>query len=134
MQFDERFFDAGIDRMGTQCAKWEAPDIAAEGMIPLWVADMDFACAPAIVEALVERAWRACYGYTFPEVVNPVDGKPTEWSEKTVKLDPWEPVKSVVDYLFADPGEVTFPTAYEVITAVANLASALQTTGHLPTV
>lgn len=67
MQFDERFFDAGIDRMGTQCAKWEAPDIADEDMIPLWVADMDFACAPAIVEALVQRARRACYGYTFPE-------------------------------------------------------------------
>ena len=72
-------------------------------------------------------------GYTFGPVINPVDGQPTEWSEKTVKLDPLEPVSSVIDYLSADPGEVTFPTAYEVITALANLAAALQVTGHLPT-
>ncbi|PQP41715.1 hypothetical protein C6A88_27870 [Mycolicibacterium austroafricanum] len=72
-------------------------------------------------------------GYTFPEVINPVDGIPTEWSGVTVKLDPWEPVKAFASYLMNDPGEVRFPTAYEVITGFANLASALQTTGHLPT-
>lgn len=72
-------------------------------------------------------------GYTFPVVINPVDGQETEWSEQQVILDPWEPVKSVAEYLLGDPGDVAFPTAYEVITAYANLASALQTTGHLPT-
>lgn len=71
-------------------------------------------------------------GYTFGEVISPYDGVPTEWSGQTVKLDPWEPVKSVIDYLMADPVAPTFPTMYEVITAVANLASSLQTTGHLP--
>lgn len=71
-------------------------------------------------------------GYTFGPVINPVNGVPTAWSGQTVKLDPWEPVRSVVDYLLADPGKVRFPTAYEIITAVANLAAALQTTGHLP--
>ena len=71
-------------------------------------------------------------GYTFGEVINPVDGQPTEWSGQTVKLDPWEPVKSVINYLLADPVAPVFPTMYEVITAVANLASSLQTTGHLP--
>lgn len=72
-------------------------------------------------------------GYTFPEVINPIDGMPTEWSGVTVKLDPWEPVKAFASYLMDDPGEVRFPTAYEFITGFANLASALQTTGHLPT-
>jgi hypothetical protein len=71
-------------------------------------------------------------GYTFGPVINPVNGAPTAWSGQTVKLDPWQPVRSVVDYLLADPGKVRFPTAYEIITAVANLAAALQTTGHLP--
>jgi hypothetical protein len=71
-------------------------------------------------------------GYTFGEVISPYDGVPTSWSGQTVKLDPWEPVKSVLDYLMADPVAPTFPTMYEVITAVANLASSLQTTGHLP--
>ena len=35
-------------------------------MIPLWVADMDFACAPAVVEALHRRVDHPIYGYTDP--------------------------------------------------------------------
>jgi hypothetical protein len=72
-------------------------------------------------------------GYTFGTVINPIDGQPTEWSGQTVKLDPLEPFTSVIDYLMADPSEVTSPTPSEVITAVANLAAALQVTGQLPT-
>jgi hypothetical protein len=72
-------------------------------------------------------------GYTFPEVINPVSGEKPYWSGVTVKLDPWEPVTSFVSYLMSDPGVVRFPTAYEFVTGFANLASALQTTGHLPT-
>jgi hypothetical protein len=71
-------------------------------------------------------------GYTFGPVINPVDGQPTEWSGQTVKLDPFEPIQSVIDFLLNEPGVVTFPTASEVITAVANLAFALQTTEQLP--
>lgn len=72
-------------------------------------------------------------GYTFPEVINPVSGEKPYWSGLQVKLDPWEPVTSFVSYLMSDPGEVRFPTAYEFVTGFANLASSLQTTGHLPT-
>jgi hypothetical protein len=71
-------------------------------------------------------------GYTFGPVINPVDGQPTEWSGQTVKLDPFEPISSVINSLLADPAEVTFPTPYEDITALANLAAALQVTGQLP--
>ena len=35
-------------------------------LIPLWVADMDFACPPKVVEALKERATHPIYGYTVP--------------------------------------------------------------------
>ncbi|MGD9619464.1 MAG: hypothetical protein AB7G47_04145 [Mycolicibacterium sp.] len=70
-------------------------------------------------------------GYTFPEVINPVSGLPTAWSGQTVTVNPWEPVTAFVDYLMEDPGHVEFPTAYETITALANLAAALQTTEHL---
>ncbi len=70
-------------------------------------------------------------GYTFPTVINPVDGQPTNWSGQTVKLDPLQPIQSVIDFLLNDPGEVSFPTAYEIITAVADLTSALQTTEQL---
>jgi len=66
MKYDRAFFDAGIDRRGTQSVKWAARGIMEEGMVPLWVADMDFACAQPIVDALHQRADHACFGYTFP--------------------------------------------------------------------
>ena len=65
MAFDRAFFDAGIDRSSTQSVKWSAPGVCLEGAIPLWVADMDFAAAPAIAQALVNRARHANYGYTL---------------------------------------------------------------------
>ncbi|BBX16437.1 hypothetical protein [Mycolicibacterium duvalii] len=71
-------------------------------------------------------------GYTFPEVVNPVGEWETDWSEKNVELDPLEPVKSVWNYLVSKPEAIHIPSAYEVITAFANLARALQITGHVP--
>ena len=55
-------FDNIIERRGTGCVKW---DEASEGVIPLWVADMDFAVAPAIQEAIRKRAEHPIFGYTF---------------------------------------------------------------------
>jgi cystathionine beta-lyase len=55
-------FDNIIERRGTGCVKW---DEATEGVIPLWVADMDFAVAPAIQEAIRKRAEHPVFGYTF---------------------------------------------------------------------
>ncbi|MEQ1880561.1 MAG: PatB family C-S lyase, partial [Burkholderiales bacterium] len=57
-------FDTPIDRRDTTSMKWEKyskPDV-----IPMWVADMDFACAPAIVEALHRRVDHGIFGYTQP--------------------------------------------------------------------
>lgn len=67
MQFDASFFDAGPDRSATASVKWSLPGTCPDGHIPLWVADMDFACAPAITEALVNRAKHPSYGYTYVE-------------------------------------------------------------------
>ena len=54
MKLDPSYFDAVIDRAGTACEKWDgrAEVFGRANVIPLWVADMDFACAPEIVEAL----------------------------------------------------------------------------------
>ncbi|WP_178019453.1 MalY/PatB family protein [uncultured Paenibacillus sp.] len=59
-------FDERLPRRGTFSEKWDHgrelfgdPDV-----LPLWVADMDFRCAPAIVEAVTERAKLGIYGYT----------------------------------------------------------------------
>ncbi len=53
-------FDKVIDRSGTDAAKWDV----AEGELPMWVADMDFATAPEILEALSERLGNGIFGYT----------------------------------------------------------------------
>ena len=39
-------FDEIIDRRGTSCNKWEYN--VPEDVVPMWVADMDFAAAPEI--------------------------------------------------------------------------------------
>ena len=56
-------FDELINRRNTGCVKWDenpSPDV-----IPLWVADMDFAVAPAIQEAILRRAQHPVFGYTY---------------------------------------------------------------------
>lgn len=53
-------FDSLYDRAASDSLKWGD---CAEGLLPLWVADMDFACAPEIVEALLARAAHPIYGY-----------------------------------------------------------------------
>ena len=69
-------FDEIIERRGTGCVKWDAEPPSNAGpvrrgsasaqrdIIPLWVADMDFAVAPAIQEAIRRRAEHPVFGYT----------------------------------------------------------------------
>ena len=56
-------FDQIIERRNTNCVKWD--DISTPTMLPLWVADMDFAVAPCIEEAVIRRAQHPCFGYTL---------------------------------------------------------------------
>ena len=72
MKLDPSYFDAVIDRAGTACEKWDgrAEVFGRANVIPLWVADMDFACAPEIVEALKARAAHPIYGYTQDDPEN----------------------------------------------------------------
>ncbi len=70
-------FDELTERRGTGSVKWdeEAPHqtrgwLPPEGsnekdIIPLWVADMDFRAAPAIIEAVRRRAEHGIFGYTL---------------------------------------------------------------------
>ena len=53
-------FDAEINRRGTDSLKWDVADTE----LPMWVADMDFATAPEITQAVVDRARQGIYGYT----------------------------------------------------------------------
>ena len=60
MKYD---FDEIIERRGTGCVKWD--EMADAEVIPLWVADMDFAVAPAIQEAIRQRAEHPVFAYTL---------------------------------------------------------------------
>lgn len=58
MKYD---FDKTIDRRATNSYKW---DSAPDGVLPMWVADMDFRTAPAIIDALQKRVAHGIFGYT----------------------------------------------------------------------
>ena len=62
-------FDVVPDRRGTASLKW---DFAAErgrpeGVLPLWVADMDHATAPTVTNALLWRTRHGIFGYSDPD-------------------------------------------------------------------
>lgn len=64
MSFD---FSRDINRSGTASLKYDGRQsmFGAAEVIPLWVADMDFAAPPAVTEALAARAAHPVYGYTI---------------------------------------------------------------------
>jgi len=72
--------DIEIDRMGTQSVKWEfiiRDGVFSQGdhadirhgedrILPMWVADMDFRCPPAVIKAMEDRVAHGIFGYTVP--------------------------------------------------------------------
>ena len=62
-------FGRVIDRRGTDTYKFEAleQNFGRNDLLPLWVADMDFAVCPDIVRAIEQRVCNhPIYGYTMP--------------------------------------------------------------------
>ena len=66
-------FDENIDRLHTNDMKWHAQAVTSylnvqirDDMIPMWIADTDFRCAPCIVDAVKKRAEQGVYGYCRP--------------------------------------------------------------------
>lgn len=53
-------FDRFIDRRCTESAKWRRYD---DDVLPMWVADMDFAAPDRVVEALRRRVEHGVFGY-----------------------------------------------------------------------
>ena len=63
-------FDQPVNREHTCSVKFDARKavFGTEDVIPVWVADMDFATPEAVTHALMERAKHPVYGYTlFPD-------------------------------------------------------------------
>ena len=59
-------FEQVIERRGTDCLKYDFASKRGlpEGVLPLWVADMDFRISSYIQEALFEQVKHGIYGYT----------------------------------------------------------------------
>ncbi len=53
-------FDSVIERRGTDSAKWAS---YGQDVLAMWVADMDFAAPPAVIEALQSRVAHGVFGY-----------------------------------------------------------------------
>ena len=54
-------FDITPGRRHSGSYKW---DTVPEGVLPMWVADMEFRTAPCVIEALERRVQHGVFGYT----------------------------------------------------------------------
>ncbi len=94
-------FDIVIDRMGTSSSKWSYAKkmTGYDDVLPMWVADMDFACAPPIVEAIKARAAHPIYGYT-----SRTDGYFQGMIDWMAKRNGWKGIKR--EWILSSPGVV----------------------------
>jgi len=103
-------FDRVLDRSGRASLKWE---LYAGDVLPLWVADMDFAAPAPVVAAVQEFAAHGIYGYTTvpPSLIEALEawmqaryhwGIEPEW---LVFLPGVVPALNLVARAFAGPGE-----------------------------
>ena len=62
-------FDKRIERRGTACFKYDAGPkmMGRDDLLPLWVADMDFALPEEILAALRQRVDHGVFGYTYTD-------------------------------------------------------------------
>ena len=112
MKYD---FNETVDRTGTASIKLEAgekvnPYLPKEH-IPLWVADMDFACAPEILQAMRDRLDRRILGYT--NLSGDCEASACRWMERRFG---WKPEQDqivfsagIVSALFAAVSRLTKP-------------------------
>jgi cysteine-S-conjugate beta-lyase len=82
MKYD---FDTVIERRGTGAVKWDA---TAVDTLPMWVADMDFAAPPGVVEALQRRVAHPVFGY--PMVTDRYRQSFCQWQRQrnNLEIDP----------------------------------------------
>ena len=107
MKYD--FTTEGAPR-GTASVKW---DSCAEGVIPMWVAEMDFPAAPCIIKALRERVEKGIFGYTlvpdsyYDAVIRWFGGR-HGWSISRVQIIPIQgivPATSIAVKALTEPGD-----------------------------
>ena len=54
-----------VDRRNTNCSKWDGQSgmFGEEGLLPLWVADMDFQAPSCVTDALSAYVSQGVFGY-----------------------------------------------------------------------
>ncbi len=105
---DASYFDVVTDRTETSnsySSKWmgvgkQFPDYDPQGVLPMWVADMDFRCPPEVIEAVKTRAAHGIYGYTDMSLVRKFIEAGVAWMKRRYG---WEPDP---DWGFFTPGVV----------------------------
>ncbi len=102
-------FDTPIDRRGIDSLKWDC----GKDELPMWVADMDFAAAPAIMRALRERVERGTFGYSVI---------PDDYRRSVAK---WWQRRHSVSF---DPDHIVFVTG--VIPALTSVIRSLTNVGE----
>jgi len=60
-------FDTAINRYHTNSAKWDSAEqlFKVKGILPMWVADMDFRVPEEVIEAVRKAADHGIFGYTI---------------------------------------------------------------------
>lgn len=71
----QSFFEQAPDRRDSDSEKWRK--YAGRDIVPMWVADMDFAAPPAVQAALAARVAHGVYGY--PQVLPGVVAAVRDW-------------------------------------------------------
>ena len=108
-------FDSIICRKGSGCFKHDGMKsvYGRESLLPLWVADMEFAVAPQIIEAMQKRLDHHVFGYNFrfPEYYEAV----ADWAASQYGYRPeldWildspgvMPAVSLAVSVFTEPGD-----------------------------
>ncbi len=116
-------FDRVIERRGSASLKWDgaAQRFGAE-VLPLWVADMDFAVAPGILDALRQRLEHPIFGYperdaAFHQAARDWWRRRYEWSpaaEAVLSVSGVVPTLFAAVRAFTEPGDgvVVLPPVY----------------------
>ena len=96
-------FDEIIDRSSSHCVKINRLKavFGRDDLIPLWVADMDFAVSDAILDALSERLEHPVFGYNFR--LNDFSEAIVSWEQRRFN---WNIHK---DWIISVPGLVPAP-------------------------
>jgi len=93
-------FDKIIDRSNSYSIKYEPTWRGKPAdVLPLWVADMDFAAPPCVQKAIIRRAKHGIYGYSEPDAA--YFDVTRKWFETRFN---WSPQR---DWLTITPGVVT---------------------------